>query len=218
MTTYQSSSYRGTFAACAVVIAVAATAFYQATLGFRIISTEDGRRLQILESPAELPSVTLFMPLSVNLKEDLQRDGRVAVISFFYSRCISVCSILGTQNQQLQGEILARGLEKKIRLISISFDPRDNPAVLNAYSARQHNNTQIWRLASVPPGRNHEVLLDAFGVVVLPIPPNDFQHNAAFHIVDSRGRLRRIYDLAEQKAALDFAITLAAAAENNEKL
>lgn len=216
MTTCQSSSIKGTLVACAIVAATAVAALYQVTLGFRVTATEDGRRLQLLDSPVEVPGSKLFMPLPVNLRSDLQGDGRVAVISFFYSQCISICSVLGTQNQQLQGEILARGLDKKVRLVSISFDPRDTPAVLENYSARQHSKPQIWRFASVPTGRDREELLESFGVVVLPVPPNDFQHNAAFHVVDSRGRLRRIFDLAEQEAALEFAASLANGGQNEK--
>lgn len=216
MMTYQSSSIKGTFVACTIVAAIAIAALYHVTLGFRVTATEDGRRLQLLDSPVELPGSKLFMPLPVNLRSELQSDGRVAVISFFYSQCISICSVLGTQNQQLQGEILARRLEKKVRLVSISFDPRDTPGVLKNYSVRQHSKPEIWRFASVPAGRDRDNLLESFGIVVLPVPPSDYQHNAAFHVVDSRGRMRRIFDLAEQEAALQFAATLARE-DRNEK-
>lgn len=216
MTTYQSSSIKGTLVACTIVAASALAALYQVTLGFRVTATEDGRRLQLLDSPVDLPGSKLFMPSPVNLRSDLRSDGRVAVISFFYSQCISICSVLGTQNQQLQGEILARGLEKKVRLISISFDPRDTPAILKNYSMRQHSKPEIWRFASVPAGRDRDNLLESFGIVVLPVPPSDYQHNAAFHIVDSHGRLRRIFDLAEQEAALDFAARLARDSQNEK--
>ena len=58
--------------------------------------------------------------------------------------------------------------------------------------------------------RTAQQLLDVFQVVVVPDGRGDFEHNAALLVVDAQGRLVRIFDLAEQQMALDYARHLAA--------
>ncbi|WP_395407623.1 SCO family protein [Pseudoduganella sp. UC29_106] len=95
---------------------------WHATMGFRVVSTEDGRRLTIAEQPRTLP-----LPAA--------RDAaRVTLATFFYARCNAVCSAVGSEFQQLQSAILARGLQDRVRLLSISFDPRDTASELAHYA------------------------------------------------------------------------------------
>ena len=51
--------------------------------------------------------------------------------------------------------------------------------------------------------------LPRLGVVVVPDGRGDYEHNAAFLVLDTRGRLVRVFDLVEQQLALDFARHLA---------
>jgi protein SCO1/2 len=46
-------------------------------------------------------------------------------------------------------------------------------------------------------------------VVVVPTGRGDFEHNAALLVFDARGRMVRVFDLAEQQLALDYARHLA---------
>ncbi|WP_332877649.1 SCO family protein [Massilia sp. S19_KUP03_FR1] len=206
MTTSPSSNSTWTLAALLLVSALGIAALYEATLGFRIVSTESGRRLQISAHPLLLPPTALATPRVMALQENLRHDGRVAIVTFIYTRCNAICSVLGSQYQQMQSEIIARGMQHQIRLLSISFDERDTPAVLQDYAKRQHAQPAVWQFASVPDAQQRSRLLAAFGIVVLPAPLGEFQHNAAFHIVDRAGRLVRIIDLDDQDGALRYAV------------
>lgn len=208
MKTSQSSNSRWTVIACIVVILGTIVALHAATLGFRVVATEDARRLQVREHPPLIPSPVMLMPQTVDLHKDLRDDGRVAIVTFFYSSCESVCSALGSEYGQLQDAIEARGLSKKIRLISVTFDERDTPLGLEQYARKQHAHSDVWNFGSIPNRRSRTELLKSFGVVVIPAPLGQFQHNAAFHIVDANGRLRRIFDLDEMETVLNFAISL----------
>lgn len=203
-TSSNSNSLRSTLAALAVVCAVGTAALYQGTMGFEVVSTEDGRRLAVSRQPQDLPAAAERL---------LGGDGRVAIVVFFYSSCNAVCSVLGSEFQQMQQEILRRGLQREVRLVSISFDPRDTPPVLADYAKRQHADPALWRMMSVDREDERKALLDAFGIVVLPAPLGEFQHNAAFHLVDTQGRLARIDDYDEPAQALDHALQLARAAQ-----
>src|SRR5262249_14904872 len=97
------------------VTALGLAAIWYGTMGFRVVATEDGRRLAIEESPRVLP-----------LPAGAPADKRVTIATFFYARCNAVCSSVGTELQQMQEKIVARGLQDRVRLLSISFDPRDD--------------------------------------------------------------------------------------------
>jgi protein SCO1/2 len=99
-------------------------------------------------------------------------------------------------------------------LLSISFDgEHDSPQLLQAYAARLGADAAVWQFARVPDAQESRRLLAAFQVVVVPDGRGDFEHNAALLVLDQRGRLVRIFDVAEQQLALDYARYLAGRSE-----
>ena len=198
-----------TLAALALVCAAGVAALWHGTMGFEVVSTEDGRRLSVARQPVPVPAVAVHAPQADTLAHLLAADGRVAIVSFIYSSCSAVCSVLGGEFQQLQDQIRRRGLEYQIRLLSISFDPRDTPAVLKSYAQRQHAAPHLWSMVAVDRDGQRQALLDTFGIVILPAPMGEFQHNAAFHLIDRHGHLVRIMDYEDPSAALDQAAALA---------
>ncbi|XLZ71882.1 SCO family protein [Massilia sp. SR12] len=220
---------RGDLRRTALLVAAMAVlgvaALWQATMGFRVVSTEEGRRLAIAEAPLALVPARLVLPgvgglaLRVNtLPAVLAGDGRVAVVTFFYARCNAVCSVQGSELQQMQREILARGLQDQVRLLTISFDPRDTGADLAAYSARMRAEPSVWQFATVPDAGQRRALLEQVGIIVLPAELGEFQHNAAFHIVGRDGRMSRVVDYEQPEAALHAALELAQFAASGPRL
>jgi len=199
-----------TLLALLLVAVLAIFATYRVTDGFRVVTTEDGRRLAIKEQPRRLPEAVIqyedgtVLPLAQALRE----DGRITLAVFFYTRCNAVCSVIGTEFQQLQENIRARGLESQIRLLSISFDGNDGQHELAEYAQRMHAKSG-WRFARVVNAQQRGKLLDAFGITVIPAPLGEFQHNAAFHVLTPDGRLVRIVDYDQPEEALAYALAAA---------
>lgn len=198
-----------TLAALLLVCAAGLGSLYYGTMGFQVVATEDARRLAIRRQPLALPAAAIHQPQADTLSAMLRGDGRVAIVTFFYANCNAVCSVLGSQFQQLQQQIRSRGLERQVRLISISFDPRDSQPQLAAYALRQHADPAIWQFVSIDRDAERKALLAAAGIVVLPAPLGEFQHNAAFHLVDAQGRLVRIVDDDTPLQALEDAAGMA---------
>jgi cytochrome oxidase Cu insertion factor (SCO1/SenC/PrrC family) len=59
-----------------------------------------------------------------------------------------------------------------------------------------------------------EALLRQLGVVVIPDGFGDYEHNAALLVFDAQGRMVRVFDLAEQDLALNYARHLARQAQH----
>jgi protein SCO1/2 len=195
-----------TLAALLLVSALGMLALHRATMGFEVVSTEDGRRLAISRAPMQLPRTAVHAPQAAELSQLLRNDGRITIMTFFYSSCNALCSVLGDEFQQLQAQIHAKGLQQRVRLLSISFDPRDDAAALASYARRQRADPAIWQIASIDSASQRKALLDQLGIVVLPAPLGEFQHNAALHLIDRNGKLVQIDDYENPVLALEHAI------------
>lgn len=196
---------RRTLVAVAALLLAAGAVAHQATMGFRVLTSESARRLAVAREPRELPQARLAD--GHRFAETLRADGRVVLVDFIYTRCESLCTALGTDYQQLQREITRRGLGDRVRLLSLSFDPtRDDAATLALHQQRLRADPAIWQASTVPDPEELGRLLDAVGIVVLPDGRGDFVHNAAIHVVGPDGRLRGIHDLGRWRAALRDAL------------
>lgn len=121
--------------------------------------------------------------------------GSVTVVSFMFTRCPlpDFCPRLSSRLTELQ-QLLQReqGLAPW-HLLSISFDPDyDTPARLAAYATACHADPAAWTVAS---GDAEDVI--AFGAVfglVVSRERGQLTHNLRTAVLDSSGRLRKIYN------------------------
>src|SRR5690606_31240135 len=89
--------------------------------------------------------------------------GANTLVGFFYSSCHSICVTLGHDFHQLQNQIVEQGLEQKVKLLTISFDPEnDTVPVLQAYQQRMDAKGDLWRIATVPDRESLSALLQTF--------------------------------------------------------
>jgi protein SCO1 len=162
------------------------------TNGGQGFTTETIRRSEILQKPQQITGFNLSTSDGkvTSLKSLLQTDQRIWVVDFVYTRCQTLCRVLGTAYQQLQADIIERGLQDKVGLLSISFDPeQDDELALKKYEKRMGINPNVWRVAAIKNPKDRQRLLDTFGIVVIPAPLGEYEHNAALHLVTSKSTL-----------------------------
>ena len=103
-----------------------------ATDGFRAFTTETARRLAVRRRPVGLPAVPLENQSGVAFTVDDLR-GRWVLVDFIYTRCLTMCAVLGGDFSQLERQLaepIARG---RLQLLSVSFDPaHDAPASVDS--------------------------------------------------------------------------------------
>lgn len=175
------------------------------TDGFTVLTTEAARRADIARHPKALPDAALRMSagVSTSFLQALREDGRIAIVNFMYTRCFSICLAMGGEFQQLQDAIRQGGLSDRVRIVSLSFDPADTPEDLARYAVRMRAQPGIWQFAGIADADERKALLDAFGIVVVPAPLGQYEHNAAYHVVTPEGRLARIVDIGDAAGLLD---------------
>lgn len=185
--------------------------FYVTNQG-QAFTTESLRRSEVSQQARQIPDLELLDAAyqKIGLHQRLNLDGRVLIVDFVYTRCQTLCSALGSVYQQLQLEILDRGLQHQVGLLSISFDPaNDDPKALQDYATRMRMDPAVWRIETLSRWQDRRRLLDAFGIMVLPAPLGEFEHNAALHLVNAQGQLVRIMDYDRPSDALNAAVALA---------
>jgi protein SCO1/2 len=192
--------------AAALLLALFATAGL--TDGFRAYTSEQARRRQVIETRPWLPDTLLLDQHGTRhrLRDWVVQERRLLIVEFVYTRCDSVCRALGSEFQQLQRSIMAKGLQQRVALLSISFDPQhDTPAVLARHAAGLQADPAIWRFASVDRAADLPALLQFFGITVIADGLGGYQHNAALLGISPEGRLMDIADYASTspRALLD---------------
>ncbi len=181
-----------------ILLLLGTWATWSITEGFAVLTAEQARRLDIARKQPDVPSVHLVDQVGQDFFFDawVRQNNRLLVVEFIYTGCQSLCRALGTEFQQLQRSIVARGLQHRVHLLSLSFDPEhDSPVVLQKYAERLQAKPATWTLATVRDARDLPALLHTFGVTVIPDQLGGFQHNAALVWVAPAGRLVRVTDL-----------------------
>lgn len=187
-----------------VVGALGFGALSHLTVGYTALTTEQARRNDVAKHPRQVSDVTVLTPgaAQVSLLDLMQQDGRFLLVNFIYTRCITLCLAMGAEMQQIQEAIIAAGQEDKIGLLSISFDPSDTPDRLQRYMHLMKAKPGVWNFVTMENGAQREQVLDDFGIIVIPAPYGEYEHNAAYHVVDAQGKLLRITDYGEPGLAL----------------
>lgn len=201
-----------TFAASTGALALGLAGLLQATAQGNAFTTESLRRTEVAHAPSPVPELAVHDAdgKPSTLRQLLAEGGRVWIVDFVYTRCQTVCTALGSVFQQLQQQIQARGLEGRVGLLSVSFDPaHDTAESLKAYRDRMRMDPAIWGIVTLSSALDRRALLDAFGIMVIPAPLGEFEHNAALHLVTGPGMLVRIIDYEDAAFALEAALQAA---------
>lgn len=184
--------------ACLAVVVATGFALAGITAGFSVFTKEQARRMLVLQTRPVLLSDTLVESQGKDfvLKRVVQESGKFWLVDFIYTRCNAVCRVQGTDFQRMQRAIKAQGLQDKVGLLSISFDPvHDRPEVLTRYAAHYGADPAVWRFATVKDAAGLPKLLAFFGITVIPDEWGGFQHNAALLLVNPEARLVRVMDI-----------------------
>lgn len=195
---------RGSLIALTLVITMGGAFLWQSTDELRAFTTEGARRLAVARQPRELPEALLVDQAGTAFRLQEYRGKRV-LVEFIYTRCPTLCSVLGLTFERIARKMPSRRFGKDVFLLSITFDPQhDDAAALSDYAARFSSaDGRSWRMARVDDPEQLAGLLQTFGITVIPNEEGGFEHNAAIHLIGPDGRLSRIYEAgaADQVAA-----------------
>jgi protein SCO1/2 len=123
-------------------------------------------------------------------------DGQVRIVSFFFTRCPSVCPKI--QNHLLS--ILQKNEKSRdLLVLSLSVDPEnDSPEVLNEYGKKywaqiggHGTDPQTrWKFLTGPTDTLEDLLQNGFALAPGMLPD---RHNTRLVLIDRKGRVRGFY-------------------------
>lgn len=184
-----------------VIIVAGSSLLWQATDGLEALTTEGARRFQVATAPPALPDLLLEDMEGREIMMGASGDGITTFAEFIYTTCPTICVQAGEEMARLRDRLIEEELEDQVRLLSISFDPTyDDPAAMSAYGELHGADGRIWTIARPHPD-DLAVMLESFGVQVIPDGYGGYEHNAALHLVDRSGRLSRIFDIDDIEGA-----------------
>ncbi len=193
-----------------ILLLLGAWATWVTTGGFEVLTSEQARRIEVSRRQPAVPDVRLVdqdgRAFRLGERVRVRGSGSFLIVDFIYTNCQTLCRALGSEFQQLQRSIVERGLQRRVQLLSVSFDPdHDSPAVLKQYAGHQQTRPDVWTFATVASPGDLDELLRIFRVTVIPDGQGGFQHNAALIWVAPSGRLVRVtdFDPAEPLRVLD---------------
>lgn len=187
-----------------LVCALGFGALSHLTVGYTALTSEQARRNDVAKHPRTISDVTVITPgaTHLSLHEFMRQNDRLLIVNFIYTRCITLCLAMGSEMQQIQEAIIAAGQQDKIGLLSISFDPSDTPDQLQRYMHLMKADPRVWNFVTMQDGEQRQQVLDDFGIIVIPAPYNEYEHNAAYHVMNADYLLSRIVDYGEPGLAL----------------
>jgi protein SCO1/2 len=135
------------------------------------------------------------------------RGGKAMALTFMYTKCPmpTYCPMMDRQFATIQKEIKSReGLRGKARLLSVSFDPKnDTPPVLKKHAQGLSADPEIWTFVT---GNRDDIdkFAMTFGVTLIrgeSSDPNEIGHTLRTAIIDRDGKLVKTYTGNEWSAS-----------------
>jgi protein SCO1/2 len=123
--------------------------------------------------------------------------GRITAITFIYTRCPlpGFCPLMDRHFAAIQRAVMSDdALRDRVRLVSVSFDPRrDTPAVLAEHAQRVGADPEVWSFVT---GELEAIdaFAQQFGVSIIREPAGaEIVHNLRTVVVDPVGRVVKVF-------------------------
>jgi protein SCO1/2 len=209
---------RLTIALCVALLTAFVWGLYRYTANFDVWTFEGHRQLAMQAGDLRAPQVPLreMGATPITLWTTASHAPAAYLVDFIYTRCPSVCRVLGDEYQQMQVQLVAQRTRdpslSAVHLVSISFDAEhDDPASLREYASEHRIDPALWTLAIPATAADTRRLMRSLEVIAIPDGLGGFVHNGAIHLLDASGRLRGLYEFDQWAQALDAAKQLASA-------
>ncbi len=131
-------------------------------------------------------------------------DDRIVLMGFIYTQCpdMNGCPLASYVMKQVQERLLQEPtLGKKVRLISLSFDPQyDTPEVMQAYAHHFRRANSDWRFVTTDSETELTPILSGYDQWRQKVYKDDgsysgsMSHILRVYLIDQQKRIRNIYN------------------------
>jgi protein SCO1/2 len=122
-------------------------------------------------------------------------NGKVRVVTFFYTHCPGPCPMLAGQMEQVQNYLKTEGvLGNKVDLVSVTLDPiHDTLPVIRKWANQFNPDFQSWYFVRPNPNQLPQIL-KAWDIEKSAVPGTPyFNHTIILEIVNQKGTIMAEY-------------------------
>jgi protein SCO1/2 len=121
---------------------------------------------------------------------------KAVLMTFIFTRCTSMefCPRMSLKFQETRAALDASAWKDRVELLSVTLDPKnDTVEVMGTYSKSFGALPGSWTFATCTPDVL-AILMSQFGVRAAPGEDGSIEHNLITALVDSHGRVQRIWE------------------------
>ena len=153
--------------------------------------------LPVLGPPGH--TVPAFALTATNGSEFSHRDvqNRLRIVDFFFTRCPTICPIMSSQMARLQAQLIERGMQNDILLLSHSVDPEhDTPLMLQEYGQKLGRNPAVWELLTGEKEAIYDLARNGYFLTAIEsdTAAGGIFHSDTFALIDGQDQIRGYYD------------------------
>jgi protein SCO1 len=132
-------------------------------------------------------------------------NGKVKIVTFFYTNCPDVCPSTMIDLKKLQAQLKNEEIfAHKAELISITLDPEiDDHDTIQKYAKAFQADPAGWKWLRGTPEETKAVA-DQFQMNYKKGKDNFVAHNTTMYLVDEKNRIRATYDMANTSKPVDI--------------
>ncbi len=174
------------------------------TNGFTAFTMEQQRIQDLQTQPPKFPDIEVVDQTgeSFNFKDF---EGKHVLMTFIYTSCAAACPEMTTNMKYVYEKTDDKYFEEDLIFLSVSFDmERDTVEVLDRYAEYFNADPASWKMLRVLDDNDLEILLDTYGVTVIPEGDTDYQHNTSFYILNPEGQLTEVLNFKEPDIAAEI--------------
>jgi len=124
-----------------------------------------------------------------------QLQGKVVVVSFFFTSCTGPCPVMNSRLSVLQAQFAN---EPDVRFVSITVDPeRDTPERLRAYAQRYGAKPERWIFLRMTPDSVEWLATKGFRVPGSATQPD--LHSTRYILLDRQGNVRGYFSALDEQ-------------------
>lgn len=150
-----------------------------------------------------LDKVEPFVLQSIDEQSYDSDNGKVKLLTFFYTKCPDICPLTMVDFQKLQSELQRKGLfGEKVELVAITLDSEnDTIEVIKDYSQAFKANPQGWKFLRGSEEQTQKIA-DLYHMKYKKFEGDFIAHNTTMFLIDQDQQIRGLYDMANQNEAV----------------
>lgn len=126
-------------------------------------------------------------------------NGKVKLLTFFYTKCPDVCPLTMVDFKDIQEKLQTEGIfGSEVELLAVTLDPEvDTVPVIKKYAEAFDANPDGWKFLRGTPNETKEIA-DVFHMKFKKTEGDFIAHNTTMFLLDQNNQIRGLYDMANQ--------------------